>query len=409
LVPKTDGVTKWAATAAIPLVRRNIARKTVADDLGRLNSLLALFEGPEPPAPDVARDVLGGIDEALKGRRSVPRPDLWAKVAPRFVRPDVRDLALKLGLVFGDKGARDELRARLNDPKAPADARRKAIAALAEAKVPGLVPDLIARLDEAETRGAALRGLAFYGDKTVPEVVLKNYESFTDTERDDAVLTLASRPEWALALLEAVGRKVVPRRDVSVTVARQLQALRRPEVDEALAKHWGTIRPTSGDKAALVGRYKAMLTPDSLRAADPARGRQVFQRTCQQCHKLYGEGGEVGPELTGSDRANLDYVLQNVLDPSASVASEYQVTNVATADGRLVSGLLREQTPAALVLQTVNGRVVVPRSEVEEVRSTPSSMMPEGLFDKLTEAEVRDLVAYLAARSQVPLPPAGGR
>jgi putative heme-binding domain-containing protein len=97
-------------------------------------------------------------------------------------------------------------------------------------------------------------------------------------------------------------------------------------------------------------------------------------------------------------------VLNNVLDPSASVAGEYRVTHVATADGRLVSGLLREQTPAALVVQTVNGRVVVPRDEVEEVRASPSSMMPEGLLEALTVDEVRDLVAYLASKSQVALP-----
>jgi putative heme-binding domain-containing protein len=124
---------------------------------------------------------------------------------------------------------------------------------------------------------------------------------------------------------------------------------------------------------------------------------------------MYGEGGDVGPELTGSDRGNLDYVLQNVLDPSASVAAEYRVTNIATADGRLVSGLLREQTPGALVVQTVNGKVVVPRDEVEEVRASPSSMMPEGLLDQLSESEVRDLVAYLGSKAQVPPAAPGAR
>jgi putative heme-binding domain-containing protein len=316
---------------------------------------------------------------------------------------------LKLGLVFGYEEALARLRARLTDPKAPADQRRKAIEALAEARTPNLAPALIARLDEPSVRGAALRALAAYGDKAVPDAILKRYSRFSEAERDDAVQTLASRPEWALVLLDAVGRGVVPRRDVSVTVARQLQAFRRPEVLDALARNWGTLRPTAGDKAALIARYKATLTPEALRAADPSRGRQVFQRTCQQCHKMYGEGGDVGPELTGSDRANLDYILQNVLDPSASVASEYRVTDVATADGRLVSGLLREQTPAALVVQTVNGRVVVPRDEVEEVRGSASSMMPEGLIQSLPDGEIRDLIAYLAARSQVPLPPADAR
>src|SRR5581483_8942774 len=124
-------------------------------------------------------------------------------------------------------------------------------------------------------------------------------------------------------------------------------------------------------------------------------------------HRMFDAGGDVGPELTGSDRANLDYILENVLDPAASVGRDYRLTTLATRDGRLISGIVRETTDATLTIQTVNERIVLDRGVVEEAKETPDSMMPEGLFDKLSDDEVRDLVAYLAAPAQVPSPSAG--
>jgi putative heme-binding domain-containing protein len=117
---------------------------------------------------------------------------------------------------------------------------------------------------------------------------------------------------------------------------------------------------------------------------------------------LYDQGGDVGPDLTGSDRGNSDYILENVLDPSATVGKDFRLTVVATTDGRVISGLLREQNDKTLTLQTVNERIVLPREDVEEFKESPSSMMPEGLLEKLTDDEVRDLMAYLASKSQVP-------
>jgi putative heme-binding domain-containing protein len=111
----------------------------------------------------------------------------------------------------------------------------------------------------------------------------------------------------------------------------------------------------------------------------------------------------VGPELTGSDRANPDYILENVLDPSAAVSRDYTLTSVATTDGRLVSGIIREQTPTSLVIQTANERVVLPRDDVEAIKPSTTSMMPEGLLDPLSPREVRDLFSYLGSTKQLPL------
>jgi putative heme-binding domain-containing protein len=281
------------------------------------------------------------------------------------------------------------------------------LSALAERRVPGVVPDLHGLVDDPALRGPVLRALAAYDDPTTPEIILSRYGTYTESDRADAIATLAARPAWALALLEAIDRGRIPRRDLSVSTARQLLAFTDLRIRPRLEAVWGKVQPTSTTKGALIGKYKAALASTQDPTVDPARGRAVFNRTCLSCHKLFDAGGDVGPELTGSDRANPDYILENVLDPSAAVSRDYTLTSVATTDGRLVAGIIREQTPASLVIQTANERVVLPRDDVEAIKPSTTSMMPEGLLDPLSTREVRDLFAYLASVKQLPLAPDG--
>ena len=394
-----------ATTGKIPLVRRDIARRAVDGDVSAgLSALMPALDKATDPA--VVGDLLAGMLEAFRGQRRVAMPGEWPALFARLVKSPaagVREPAVRLALLFGDPGAVTTLRGIMADAAAGADERTLALRTLAEARTPGLAAQLQRMLDDKDLRGPAIRALASYADDATPRLILDRYAALSGPERDDAIATLASRPAFALALLDAVAKGTVPRRDLSTPIARQLQALDDRLVAAKLEQVWGSVRPASGQTAALAAKYKALLAPDALKAADPSRGRVVFGRTCLQCHKLYGEGGDVGPELTGSDRANLDYVLGNVLDPSAAVAKDYTLTTVATADGRTIAGILREQTDRTITLQTANERIVLPREDVEAIKPSNLSMMPEGLFDRLTTDEVRDLVAYLASKSQVAL------
>jgi putative heme-binding domain-containing protein len=141
-----------------------------------------------------------------------------------------------------------------------------------------------------------------------------------------------------------------------------------------------------------------------LRGAKPANGRAVFAKTCQQCHKLFGEGGTIGPDLTGSNRADLDYILSNVIDPSSEVGRDYRMSVVRTADERVITGIVVERTAARVVVQTATDRVTLSPDDVTGVKDSPLSIMPEGQLDALSREQVRDLVAYLASKSQVPVP-----
>jgi putative heme-binding domain-containing protein len=392
-----------ASRCNTPLIRNYLARRAVtANATAGLAALLPVLErSPEV----VRRDLLSGILDALRGRKQVDRPDHWPSAFAKLLTtndPNTLEQILLVALDLGEPKAITSLRATISDRETPFAMRTRILGALVERHVPDLSRELHALLDDRKLRGAAIRSLAAYNDPATPRSILSRYRDLSESERDDAIATLSARPAWALALLNAVAQKTIPRRDMSLTIARQLLALGDPEVSKRLEAVWGSVRPTSNEKTSLLVKYRELLASDKYPPANATQGRLVFSRTCLQCHRLFDAGGDVGPDLTGSDRASSSYILENVLDPSAAVAREYTLTNVATTDGRLVSGIVREQNDHSVTIQTANERIVLPREDIEALKPSNVSMMPEGQLERLAPREIRDLFAYLAANKQVP-------
>jgi putative heme-binding domain-containing protein len=138
-----------------------------------------------------------------------------------------------------------------------------------------------------------------------------------------------------------------------------------------------------------------------LAKADLEAGRALFEKTCSQCHSLYGSGAKIGPDLTGSQRSNLDYLLENILDPSAVVGKDYRMTLVQTNDGRTLSGLVVANDGKILVLQTQTTKETIAMSEIDQTKETTLSSMPDGLLNGLSKEQVRDLIGYLMHPNQV--------
>jgi putative membrane-bound dehydrogenase-like protein len=408
-----DRAVALLAEARVPLLREYLARRVVS--LGDTGSPKQTPPGVAPLVgllgrvddPMLHRDVLRGVQDALAGRRQVAMPAGWQAAYPRLAEspyPEVRERALALAVAFGDGRALTTLRRLVQDARAPTHARHSALQTLVDRGNPDVVPLLQDLLADPALRGIALRGLAAFPNPSTPKMILAHYDAFHNSDRDDAIQTLASRPAYALAMLEAIEQGRVPRRDLSAYTVRQILGLKDKTVAEKLTKVWGTVRPASQEKEASLKKYKQLLTPDYLNGANRSHGRLVFKQTCAVCHRLFDDGAAIGPELTGSQRTNLDYLLENVLDPSAVVPQEYQVTVLATTNGRVLTGIIKQETDRTVTVQTQNESVIVPKDEIDTREKSPVSMMPEGLLDKLTKDEVRDLIAYLEGSGQVPLP-----
>jgi putative heme-binding domain-containing protein len=171
-------------------------------------------------------------------------------------------------------------------------------------------------------------------------------------------------------------------------------------LNRRVAKTWPDQRLISGDKLDTIRRYRQQLDASSVGSANLRNGRRLYQETCGNCHKLFGEGGTIGPELTGAQRHDLNYWLENMVDPSANVPQQYKMSVVVTTDGRVLSGMVGETTRRTIALQTPDERLILERASIEEIRPSDLSIMPEGQLEKLSDADLRDLVAYLMSRAR---------
>lgn len=352
-------------------------------------------------------DVLKGISDALKGKRSAPMPAGWAAVETKLAKSknaDVRTLAQSLALTFGSQNALAALRKTALDAKAEINARRSALQALLGAKDAELPPILRKLLADAPLRADALRGLAAFDDPATAGAILGVYATLSPTEKRDALNTLASRVAYAKPLLAAIESKKVAATDLTAELVRQVRNLKNAELDAQIQKVWGAFREASPDKQAEIEKYRKIYRAGGSTPGEASRGRAVFAKTCQQCHTLFDIGGKVGPDLTGSNRGDLNYILENMVDPNAVIPNDYRTSTIETKDDRVLTGIIKQQDDKSITVATANEMLVLPRNEIASTRLSEISMMPEGLLTPLTDQEVRDLIYYLGRPGQVPLP-----
>ena len=396
-----------ANSSRIPLVRRYIYRRAAADErsLGELLKMLSSLENVERE-----KQVLGEIATVVKTRGRIEMPTAWPKIFDRLAVSDdaqVREHALMISVKFGDASVFPRLRKLAADVDLTDASRISAINALAAGKDPQLPPLLIALLDEQPLRTTALRAMAGYSDDSVTAAILAKYATFGPTAKTDAVLTMSARVDSALQLLDAVDQQRIPQSDVSAFAARQMMLLDDDKLNQKLNRVWGTLRQSDQQKQSQIARFKSKLTPKVLRSANLSAGRLVYDNLCGKCHKLFGSGGDIGPDITGSNRGDLDYTLHNMIDPNALIGKDYQATKLLTEDGRLVVGLVKDENETAVVIQTANEKLVVEKEQIASRSLSATSMMPEGQLETLSDTQIRDLVAYLASPVQVALPPEG--
>jgi putative heme-binding domain-containing protein len=352
-------------------------------------------------------DILRGLSAGFRGQERLPMPAGWEQVESRLggsANGDVRTLVQTLSLTFGSQGALKALRALAADPKAEAGARRNALDSLMASRDPELRSLLQRLVTDAAVRGVALRQLAAFDDGATPGLILAEYGKLAAGEKRDALNTLVSRVSFAKPLLAAVGAGTVPRTDLTAELVRQLRNLRNADLEKQITQVWGVMRDTSPDMAKEIERYKSLYWKGGSTPGDASKGRVVYNQVCAQCHHLFDSGGAVGPDITGANRSDLDYLLQNILFPNAVIPNEYRQTLVEMKDGRLISGIVKGQEGGTLLIQTANEVVRVAMADIATREQAENSMMPEGLVAGLEEQQVRDLLYYLGRPGQVPLP-----
>ena len=354
--------------------------------------------------------MLVGLAVGVRGQRQMEMPKSWPAFAER-VQASGNEKGLPLvqqvGAVFGDGVALAQLVRVAQNKDLAAEIRSTAVnslvsvggeAAGSELKIPELLQGMIG---DRAVQMAAIRGLRRFNHEQTPKWLLGKYASLDKPLKNAVIDTLSSREAYAFALMAALESGDVSREHVTPQQARQISNIDNAELTEKLSDLWGAVQSSSEEQLKTISRIKTMLATQGDAHADLSQGRSIYKQRCASCHKLFGDGGKIGPDLTGSGRANIDYALQNIVTPSAVVAAGFQVSVIVTVTGRVLTGVVTQESDQVVLIQTDKEQIRLPVSEVDEIRKSKQSLMPENLLKDLTDEQITSLLAYLASPVQV--------
>ena len=257
--------------------------------------------------------------------------------------------------------------------------------------------DLLSPHHAGDLQQAALAALARLADDRVATAVLARINSLTPTRREEAISLLITRPAWTEVILKALDDGDLLTSDLSAASRQQLlehaEASLRSRAAAVLAA------PISTAREPLITRYLA----EAPQSGNADRGRATFERRCGSCHRLGGLGVEIGPDLAGYATKPFTALVTSVLDPNAAVDPRYRSYTVVRTDGRVLTGMILEESAAGYRIATADGRVQeLLRLEIDELERSEKSLMPEGLEQDLTPADLADIAAWIATAGPPP-------
>jgi putative membrane-bound dehydrogenase-like protein len=384
-----------------PVVRSTIAERLMRrfaaagsrQDLTNCARLLALAPGPEH-----IKRLVAGFETAYAGRSLVALP---VELADALARHGGKSVTI--GLRRNQPDAVAEAVRILTDDKSDRTKQLQIVQVLGEVRRPACVPvvlRLACQSPDNALKAAALYALAIYDDHAIADQVLNAYANMSDDVRAAAQSLLVTRRGWASRFLEAIQGGAIDARSIPREVVDRLFLLGDSRIDALATRLFGPVTSaTPSELRARIDRLAAVIRAGS---GVPKPGKQLFDQQCARCHTLFGKGGKVGPDLTTYRRDDLDAMVLNIINPNAEIREGFSTVVVATIDGRVLSGVVVEQDNNVVVLRGDEGKEIhLPRAEIAELQTKPTSLMPEGLLNQLNDQQIRDLFAYL--RSTQPL------
>jgi putative heme-binding domain-containing protein len=386
----------------LPLVAQHIVERLARRfaTSGQRKDLLACAQLLNAlPTKEAKARAMAGIETAFQGRSmsQVPPELVAAMAAAGSASPTLR-------LRQGDKEAVAAALKEIANEAGDASKRQQLIAIFGTIQQPSCVPMLLKIVKDSRNdalRSVALGSLQSYGNPEIGSEVLATYRDLPEEVRAVAQSLLVSRPGWAKLLVEAIDAGTIDPKSIHESSVRRLMLSDNAAIREACKKYWGDLASASDE--ALREEVERLLQIVTSGSGNPYAGKKLYMQSCGKCHKLFSDGGAIGPDLTSYKRDDLRGILLNIVNPSAEIREGFENYLVQMADGRILSGFIAEQDPQVVMLRGVDGQSLsLPRDEIEDLRAVPVSLMPTGLLKSFDDQQVRDLLAYL--RSTQPLP-----
>jgi putative heme-binding domain-containing protein len=343
---------------------------------------------------------IAGIASAFEGAEMPKLPDSLTKALNDYMAKQSGG-DLTLALRSGNSDALKNALKLLADTKATNTARIAIAKTLAELGKQEAVMPMVAILKSSAApslKRGMLQAAAKFDDKRLPEALLLGWEGQIAGDkalREDALRVMAGRKEWAQILVSFVNDWKVPVKHFTIDIVRQLSLHKDADIDASIEKHWKGLLATgpTPEKKKEAERIKAVIKTG---LGDADKGKLQFTARCAVCHSLFGEGGKIGPELTGYDRSNADFWLDNLFTPSLEIREGFGAYIVKTKGGQILTGLIDAQDGNGIVIKDMaNNKTAVKQADIEKMEASPISLMPEGLTTGMSDADLKDFFAYL--------------
>ncbi len=352
------------------------------------------------PDPENRLRLAEGMDAGLQGGAAGAIPaELRSVFASLWKEAGAVPALVRLGVRLGDATAMGVAMERVRDVKGKAAERTALIALLAEQREEKAVPVFLELLkaEKAEPMQLAVaNALQRFSGEEVARTFLELAPTMSAKVRSTVFAALASRPPWARLLLTAVDAGGVKKEHLTAANLLTIQGLHDSACDALLAKHWSTLKQGTAAKEARIAQVRKLLATGK---GDAEAGHAIFKTSCAVCHTFGREGGKIGPDLTGYERDNLDFMLPAIIDPSLAIREEFTAFSVETRDGQTLMGFMDAQTPQSVTIRDLNGqKLVLSRADLKSLTASPMSLMPEGLLDALSDQQVRDLFSYFTKK-----------
>ena len=404
IVDKLTTPEAWRATLIREVILSRLMRRYAAEASEQTLEACVRLLGTAPTDTDCNR-MVAALDESLSGSRIGSVSTAFRKAVAALVEsPNTTDPhRLRLAVLCDIPRASQRVIQIATDRKQGTGDRVSAVEILGQLGQPSCVPALLALLEWDEQHNvevAAVKSVASFDDPRIPAKVLKEYPRFSDKLKSLCRQTLFTRDHWALAFLKRVEEGTFDPKAVSVEELRGLAIFGDEQINALVRKHWGRVtRGTPEEKLADVRRFNNDLRAASGNASD---GYAVYKEHCATCHRLFEEGETIGPDLTTANRKDKDYMLVSIVDPSSFIRTDYLSVQVVTQDGRILIGLVTEETPTTIKLANSQREyTTIRRDNIDEMFVSEISQMPEDLLKPLTPQQLRDLMAYLRSDSAI--------
>ncbi|MBV09914.1 PVC-type heme-binding CxxCH protein [Rubinisphaera sp.] len=381
-----------------------VIRRTSTTEQGR-NALAELLKSEKNI--DFSRIILQEMQTSVKSQAGAKMPASWKEASANLLSINDKSLQLlvsSLSIQFGDESAFPYYRELLLNRKQPNSTRQNALQLLAQARDPELAPVLLKLLEDRTLRTAAIQNLARFDLPETPGRLIEVYDQLTEEEQAEVLNTLVSRKTFAERFIEAMEQGEIDAAKVPAYIVRQVISLDDENLVKRLEKVWGKISTSNANISELTAKYEKLLQPKLIASSNFGEGRKLYETNCGKCHKLFGKGSDIGPDITGANRSNVKYLLENILDPNAIIGRNYIMTTFVTVDGRVINGLIKSENAEAVTIQTTNEVIVVAQDDIEIRKASEKSLMPEGQLQPMRDEQVLQLFRYLMSPTANPSP-----